>query len=213
MKQKNYPLYETTVFENFRVMTENAATKFGEDPALIFRLNPHDAEPVTKNFIELRDDCRNFGTGLVACGAREKHCAIIGGASYGWVISYFALMSIGAVTVPIDKELPAEEIADILKVSECEFAVYSAPMERKIEQVAALLHERVTWICMGEPAMAGALRLTDVLADGAERYAAGDNTYYDYEIDTDRLATIVFTSGTTGKGKGVMLSQKTLSPI
>ncbi len=210
MKQKNYPLYETTVFENFRVMTENAATKFGEDPALIFRLNPHDAEPVTKNFIELRDDCRNFGTGLVACGAREKHCAIIGGASYGWVISYFALMSIGAVTVPIDKELPAEEIADILKVSECEFAVYSAPMERKIEQVAALLHERVTWICMGEPAMAGALRLTDVLADGAERYAAGDNTYYDYEIDTDRLATIVFTSGTTGKGKGVMLSQKNI---
>ena len=210
MKQKNYPLYETTVFENFRVMTENAATKFGEDPALIFRLNPHDAEPVTKNFIELRDDCRNFGTGLVACGAREKHCAIIGGASYGWVISYFALMSIGAVTVPIDKELPAEEIADILKVSECEFAVYSAPMERKIEQVAALLHERVTWICMGEPAMAGALRLTDVLADGAERYAAGDNTYYDYEIDAERLATIVFTSGTTGKGKGVMLSQKNI---
>ena len=83
-------------------------------------------------------------------------------------------------------------------------------MERKIEQVAALLHERVTWICMGEPAMAGALRLTDVLADGAERYAAGDNTYYDYEIDTDRLATIVFTSGTTGKGKGVMLSQKNI---
>lgn len=210
MKQKNYPLYETTVFENFRVMTENAATKFGEDPALIFRLNPHDAEPVTKNFIELRDDCRNFGTGLVACGAREKHCAIIGGASYGWVISYFALMSIGAVTVPIDKELPAEEIADILKVSECEFAVYSAPMERKIEQVAALLPERVTWICMGEPAMAGALRLTDVLADGADRYAAGDNTYYDYEIDAERLATIVFTSGTTGKGKGVMLSQKNI---
>ena len=42
---------------------------------------------------------------------------------------------------------------------------------------------------------------------GERLYAEGDNSYYDYKIDTTRLASIVFTSGTTGKGKGVMLSQ------
>ena len=47
----------------------------------------------------------------------------------------------------------------------------------------------------------------DVIADGAKRFEEGDHSYYTYEIDPDRLASIVFTSGTTGKGKGVMLSQ------
>ena len=42
---------------------------------------------------------------------------------------------------------------------------------------------------------------------GAQLYKDGDNSYYDYKIDTNKLASIVFTSGTTGKGKGVMLSQ------
>ena len=43
--------------------------------------------------------------------------------------------------------------------------------------------------------------------EGGELYAKGDNSYYDYKIDVNKLASIVFTSGTTGKGKGVMLSQ------
>ena len=49
-----------------------------------------------------------------------------------------------------------------------------------------------------------------MIAAGAEKVAAGDNSYYDYEIDDERLASIVFTSGTTGKGKGVMLSTKNI---
>ena len=49
--------------------------------------------------------------------------------------------------------------------------------------------------------------LADLVEKGAKLYEEGDNSYYDYEIDPDKLASIVFTSGTTGKGKGVMLSQ------
>ena len=81
MKQKNYPLYETTVFENFRVLTENAAAKFPQDPALIYRLHPQDPTPITKTFTQLRDDCRDLGTGLIALGLRDHHCAIIGGST------------------------------------------------------------------------------------------------------------------------------------
>ena len=42
MKQKNYPLYETTVFENFRVLTENAAKKFPDKAAVVYKKNPKD---------------------------------------------------------------------------------------------------------------------------------------------------------------------------
>ena len=49
--------------------------------------------------------------------------------------------------------------------------------------------------------------MEDVACRGENLVAAGDTSYFDYEIDPNRMASIVFTSGTTGKGKGVMLSQ------
>ena len=55
-----------------------------------------------------------------------------------------------------------------------------------------------------------AVNLNTVRDLGAKKYAEGDNSYYDYEIDPKRLASIVFTSGTTGKGKGVMLTTENI---
>ena len=117
---KNYPLYETTIFENFRVMTENAAKKSPDTIAVSYREHYKDEKAIEVTYAEMRDNIRDFGTMAVEMGLREKHVAIVGEATYMWVVTYFGLMSIGAVTVPIDKELPENEIADIIKTAECE---------------------------------------------------------------------------------------------
>ena len=109
--KKNYPLYETTVFRDFRVMTEQAAELHGDDTAFSFKKNPTDAEVVKVSFNQARNDIRDFGTECISMGLRDKKCAIIGGGSVGWIYAYFALMSIGAVTVPIDRGLPAGDVA------------------------------------------------------------------------------------------------------
>ncbi len=207
MKQKNYPLYETTVFENFRVLTENAAKKFPDKVAVAYREKPKDKEPIEVTYTQMKNDIRDFGTKAVNLGLREKHVAIVGEASYGWVLSYFGLMAIGCVTVPIDKELPASEIADIIKVSECEAVFFGNAACEKIQEIKEELPLVKTYVAMCSESFAGALSIKDMIKEGGKLFADGDNTFYDYEIDTEKVASIVFTSGTTGKGKGVMLSQ------
>lgn len=210
MRSKNYPLYETTVFEDFRVMTENAADKFPDRIAISFKKNPRDEQTVDITYKEAREYIRSMGTGLIFSGCRDRHVALIGESSYDWICSYFALMSVGAVVVPVDKDLPSDDISEILLTAECEFVLFSAAIESKILEIKEKLPSATTYICMGEPLDRTLPMLSGVAANGQKRYKDGDNSYYDYKIDRERLATIVFTSGTTGKGKGVMLSQKNI---
>ena len=207
-RTKNYPLYETTVFEDFRIMTENVANKYPNKVAYSFKENPHKPEITKKTFAETRKCIVAMGTGLVDLGVREKHIAIVGEASYNWVTSYYATMSIGAVTVPIDKELPAEDIKSIIESAECDFVIYSSVIDNKMKTVREELSIKPKFICMSKKTeLDDVIMLSDIIANGEKLYENGNNTYYDYDLDPNKLASIVFTSGTTGKGKGVMLTQ------
>ena len=114
MAYVNYPLYETTVFEDFRIMVENVAEKYPNGIAFSYKNSPKDKDTVKVTYAETRDYIRHMGTELIHMGLRDKHVALIGESSYKWVCSYFCLMAVGAVVVPIDKDLPANEIAGIV---------------------------------------------------------------------------------------------------
>jgi long-chain acyl-CoA synthetase len=210
--KKDYPYYETTEFADLRIMTENVARKYPNRVAISYKKNPHDQDTIKLTYAEAREYIRSIGTGLIALGCRDQHIALIGETSCDWICTYFALMSIGSVVVPIDKDLPAAEIADILVAAECTKVIYSETVESKIETVKEKAQAQLTAICMaGESKTPGHMNLAAIAADGKVRLEAGDTSYDDYEIDPDRLASIVFTSGTTGKGKGVMLSQTNIA--
>lgn len=204
--KKNYPLYETTVFEDFRIMIENIAKKSPDGVAFSFKEDPNGDKVTKLTYSRVRDDVRDYGTALIELGCRDKKCAIIGATSYGWIYSYFALTVIGAVTVPCDKELSSDELCATADRAECSFVFYGGEIADKIRDMKERL-PGVTFICMNGRAIDDDKTLRTLIARGGDLFANGDNGYYDYEIDPDRLASIVFTSGTTGKGKGVMLSQ------
>lgn len=210
-KKKNYPYYPSVVFEDFRAMGEIAAEKYRDRIAYSYRHTPKDAEIEKVTFIQMRDSMRDLGTGLNVLGCHGKTCAILGEASFDWTLTYFSLMASGAVTVPTDRDLPEDDIINIVSRAKCSYVFYSPSIEGKIDALRDRMPTVQTYICMGESKADWAMTLDSVLANGKKLYAEGDRSYYDNPLDPDAMASIVFTSGTTGKGKGVMLSQRNIA--
>lgn len=105
--EQNYPIYKTTFIDDMRSLVEEAAQNFSDSIAISYKENYWDKEVKKVTFSQWRDDVRHLGTALIANGLREENIAIVGENSYGWCCSFFAVMAIGSVTVPVDKELLA----------------------------------------------------------------------------------------------------------
>ena len=126
---KNYPIYKTTFIDDMRSLVEEAAQNFPDSIAISYKDKPSDKEVKKVTFTQWREDVRNLGTSLVAGGLREENIAIVGENSYGWCCAFFAVMAVGSVTVPVDKELPIEDIDGIITTTGCKAVIYGKSAE------------------------------------------------------------------------------------
>ena len=207
MKTKAYPTYESKEYVNMRELIEDVAIRFPDRNAFSFRNDPHDATAVRVSFRTFRNDIRALGTEMISRGMQGKHCAIIGKLTYPWVCTYFALLSIGAVAVPLDKDWHEDELAKTVAHADCSFLFCDEKPASRVEKILSEANISAP-IYLGNTE--NGETVTDMIELGKEKLEDGDRSYFKAVIRPLALSILVFTSGTTGSGKGVMLSQNGL---
>ena len=157
----------------------------------------------SKTYSELKQDSERFSAVLASLGEQKSHIAIVGATSYEWVVAYMGAVNSGSVAVPLDAQLPVDALCELIERAEVTTLVYDKSKE-KVAEEALKTAKGLKLICMnGESALKGAFSFWELM----EKQEAG----FFYEPKPEELATIMFTSGTTGKSKGVMLSHRNLA--
>lgn len=152
---------------------------------------------VEKSFNDFHSDSKRISNYLVSSNDDKIHAAVIGPTSYAYLISYFGTVSSGNIIVPLDAQLPCPDICDLLNRADVSVFFYDSKYEPMIEAIKAACPAVKTYICLQEND--NNTSVPEILS----KYAPAEKLP---DITSDMLASIVYTSGTTGKSKGVMLS-------
>lgn len=201
--------------QNFRNMVVKSAEKYGDKDFYIYK---NGKEEVHYSYNKLKSDCEHFGTALNTLELGGCHIAVIGETAAKNTVTYIATVATGGVIVPIDKETSVEQIINFLNLSECSAVVYSSQFDGALSGAADKLPNIRFFVPMSGnddvdsslPNPPRVLSFDDMLALGSQAMENGDNSYYSCETDMEKMCAILFTSGTTGTSKGVMLSQKNI---
>ena len=199
------PIHEKKEYLNIREAVEDMGELYSDRVAYSFRIKPNDKEIQKKTYTQLRDDVRALATEFIAKGVPGKHVALIGKLSYHWVLVYYATLASGGVLVPLDKEWLAKDLADTGAKAEVSFIFCDGDIIEKGRAVAeaAGAADPIT-LEYGEGTV------DELVEAGRVKFGEDNSVYFNAPIDVNAMSLLVFTSGTTGKGKGVMLSQKNI---
>lgn len=158
-------------------------------------------------------DVRSLGSALSDLGVDREHIAMVAENSYPWIRVYFTVLCSRGVYLPVDKELPAEDMLYVLQSGEASVVFYSKRFEAFFHENREELPKVRYFIGLDREEDEGEfLSFAKLCRKGETLLDEGYGEYVDNMTSSDPFALklLVYTSGTTGIAKGVMLSEDNL---
>ena len=198
-------IYPVPQISSVQDMIIKSASKYGDKIALE-DLNPTLIPKLT--FAQLLTNVLKFGRSLNSLGIKERdHIAVISENRVQWALTYLTAMAFNMVIVPIDKNLPSNEILNIIHESESEAIIFSNTFENFFREKKDTLLKLKHFISMDLLSKKNNFHSMTELINNTPLISINELS----KINPTELAQIIFTSGSLGRAKGVMLTQKNLA--
>ena len=185
-------VYNVPEISSIRDLCDGSCERFPKNTAFAFR----DGDGVREvTYEEVYDDVKAFASYLHSLGLEGKKIAVMGRNCYEWALTYLTVCAGVGVIVPLDKDLSADDIKYLIDDSETAAVVFMAGSEGKLAEI----NDGVIKLPASE--------MEKYVFEGKKLRTDGDRAYENHKVDPHALGILLYTSGTTGVSKGVMLSQ------
>ena len=210
-KKFNYDSKPTPI-NDLKELVEKNAADYGDKPLYMYKSGK---DVLSFSFNQMKETVDALGTAFAEMGLMGKSIAVIGEASPFYMAAYFAAANGGGAAVPLDKELDPATIASFMEIAGAELIVYTESMNKKMPEIAShAANARFFVPIVPNEAYMPDDRFTPLslfLDRGKAALASGNRKFIDHTPDREAPAAMIFTSGTTGTSKCVLLSQKNLA--
>ena len=211
---KKTKLNEVRMISSIKEMMELAVKEDGDKIAFQYRHETKKDKIVKVTYKEFQKDTEELGTALANVSMQDKHIAMIGENSYKWLTVYLTVLKSTGVFVPVDKELTADQIINVLKHSDSEVLFYSEKYEKWIPQIRKAVPKVKYFIGVDKKENdENSLSYKKFKEEGKRLLEQGSTIYTDLQDDEYNLKLLIYTSGTTGNPKGVMLTEHNLISV
>ena len=207
-----YVVYkESRPIADLKHMLETSVDLYGDNTAFMQKFAKN--EPYKSiTYKEAFDAINSLGTALIDRGLKGKRIAVIGENCYQWATSYLAVICGTGVAVPLDKELGASELRQLAKEAKVSAVMFTEKYADIFKEIKASGETDIQMLIKlnGEKEDEELIEWSKLIAEGRTLLESGDRRFLDAKINPEEMSELLFTSGTTGIAKGVMLSHKNI---
>ena len=211
-KKRNEP-YERTNYKTVKEFFYKSVDMYGERPCILEKPDHKEAYKTT-TYKEFGEDVDALGTALIKLlNQKDKKVVIVGETQYGWYVSYMAMLCGVGIAVPVDRELPDNELENVINRARATTIIYSPKKADSIKKIKENIPTVEYFVEMksNKPLEGNEVGLEYLIDSGKKIVKADGDTFRDIEIDPEEFKVLIFTSGTTSNSKGVMICNRNLA--